>query len=546
MRLSHLVADVVAGTIEPRTVVIRAGRIESIEPADGPVAPGVLVPGLVDAHVHVESSMLPPWEFARTAMRHGTVASVSDPHEIANVLGEDGIRFMLDSIDGSPFTCWFGVPSCVPATSFESAGAVLDAAACARLLDDPGLHYLAEMMNWPGAIHGDEQVLAKIEAARRRGMPVDGHAPGVRGDAARAYFARGITTDHECFTLEEAREKAALGVRIAIREGSAARNLEALWPIMLEHPGQCMLCTDDAHPDDLIAGHINQLIARLIAHGVPAMTALRSATLHPIRHYGLPCGLLQVGDRADMVLVESLESMLVERAWIEGDLVAQDGQCLVPARASATPNRCRAGCITPNDLVLRAPVGTSHVTARVIVARDGQLITGCEACRVPCEGGCVEPDPSKDLALLAVANRYDLAPASMALIRGFGLRSGALASSVAHDCHNIVGVGADRLSLARAMDAVLQAKGGLAVVGADGSVHVLPLPIAGLMSDRPAKEVAASYQRLSASARALGSQLRAPFMTLGFMALLVIPSLKLSDRGLFDGERFGFVDPVEA
>jgi len=544
IRLTHLVADVVAGTVEPRTVTVRAGRIESVLPADGPVAPGVLVPGLVDAHVHVESSMLPPWEFARTAMRHGTVASVSDPHEIANVLGEAGIRFMLESIAGSPFTCWFGVPSCVPATSFESAGAVLDAAACVRLLDDPDLHYLAEMMNWPGAIHGDEQVLAKLDAARHRGMPIDGHAPGVVGDAARAYFARGITTDHECFTLDEAREKAALGVRIAIREGSAARNLDALWPIMLEHPGLCMLCTDDAHPDDLIAGHINRLIARLIAHGVPAMTALRAATLQPIRHYGLPCGVLQPGDRADMVLVDSLESMRVVRAWIGGELVAEGGRCLVPPRASATPNRCRAGRITPNELVLRAPAGATAATARVIVARDGQLITGREECRVPCTDGRIEPDPSKDLALLAVVNRYDPAPASMALIRGFGLHSGALASSVAHDCHNIVGVGADRASLARAMDAVLQAKGGLAVLGNDGSVEVLPLPIAGLMSDRPAEEVAAAYERLSASARALGSPLRAPFMTLGFMALLVIPSLKLGDRGLFDGEQFVFVEPA--
>lgn len=546
IRLTHLVADVVAGTIEPRTVTVRAGRIESIEPADGLVAPGVLVPGLVDAHVHVESSMLSPWEFARTAMRHGTVASVSDPHEIANVLGEDGIRFMLESIAGSPFTCWFGVPSCVPATSFESAGAVLDAAACARLLDDPGLQYLAEMMNWPGAIHGDEQVLAKIEAARRRGMQVDGHAPGVRGDAARAYFARGITTDHECFTLDEAREKAALGVRIAIREGSAARNLEALWPIMLEHPGQCMLCTDDAHPDDLIAGHIDRLIARLIAHGVPTMAALRAATLHPIRHYGLPCGLLQVGDRADLVLVDSLASMRVERAWIAGELVAEGGRCLVPPRASATPNRCRAGRIEASDLVLSAPPGARTATVRVIVARDGQLITGRQDLQVPCVDGRIEPDPSRDLALLAVVNRYDPAPAATSLIAGFGLGRGALASSVAHDCHNIVGVGADRASLARAMDAVLQAKGGLAVVGSDGSVEVLPLPIAGLMSDRPAEEVAAAYQRLSASARALGSPLRAPFMTLGFMALLVIPSLKLGDRGLFDGERFVFVEPAVA
>jgi adenine deaminase len=545
-RLTHVVVDVVAGTIEPRTVVVRDGRIDAVLPPVGPLEPGVLIPGLVDAHVHVESSMLPPWEFARVAVRHGTVASVSDPHEIANVLGEQGIRFMLDSIADSPFTCWFGVPSCVPATPFESAGATLDAAACARLLDQPGLHYLAEMMNWPGAIHGDEQVLAKIEAARQRGKPVDGHAPGVRGDAARAYFARGITTDHECFTLDEAREKASLGVRIAIREGSAARNLEALWPIMLEQPDRCMLCTDDAHPDDLIAGHINRLIARVVAHGVPAMMALRAATLHPVRHYGLPCGLLQPGDRADMVLVDSIESMQAMRTWIGGEVVAAGGRSMIPPRRSAAPNRCRAGRVVPADLVLAAPAGASAATARVIVARDGQLITGREDVRVSCVAGCIEPAPADDLALLAVVNRYEPAAAAVALVRGFGLRGGALASSVAHDCHNIVGVGADRSCLAKAMDAVLQARGGLAVVGIDGSVRLLPLPIAGLMSDRPAEEVAASYQDLTASAKALGSPLRAPFMTLGFMALLVIPDMKLGDRGLFDGQRFRFVDPVVA
>ena len=263
--LRHLVADVISGSVRPSEVVVEGGRIASVTPTDGPVGPGVLVPGFVDAHVHVESSMLPPWEFARVAVRHGTVASVSDPHEIANVLGEAGVRFMLEDIAGSPFTCWFGCPSCVPATGFETAGAMLDADACARLLGDPRIGYLSEMMNWPGVLHGDPEVMAKIAAAKAAGKPVDGHAPQLVGEQARAYAAAGISTDHECVTLDEARGKAALGMHILIREGSAARNFEALWPLLKERPAQCMICTDDAHPDVLQAGHINRLVARAVA-----------------------------------------------------------------------------------------------------------------------------------------------------------------------------------------------------------------------------------------------------------------------------------------
>jgi adenine deaminase len=543
--LHHLVADVVGGTVRPATIDVRDGCIEAIGPARAAVAPGVLVPGFVDAHVHVESSMLPPWEFARVAMRHGTVASVSDPHEIANVLGEAGVRFMLDDIAGSPFTCWFGCPSCVPATGFETAGATLDAAACARLLDDPRVPYLAEMMNWPGAIAGDAEVLAKIAAAKARGKRVDGHAPGLRGGQARAYFARGIETDHECVALDEAREKAALGARILIREGSAARNFEALWPLLLERPDACMFSTDDAHPDDLLVGHIDRVLARAVAHGVPAMTALRAATLHPVRHYGLPCGLLQQGDRADFVLVDSLERFKAERVWIGGEVVAEHGRMLVPARASGTPNAFREARFTAEDFTVRAPAGTcGSASVRAIVAEDGQLVTRSRQVRLEARAGGIEPDPARDTLLIAVVNRYAHAPIATAFIQGIGLSRGAIASSVAHDCHNVVAVGASRAELAAAVNAVFAARGGLAVV--DGpSVEALPLPIAGLMSDLPAEVVAERYAALSAKARSLGSPLRAPFMTLSFMALLVIPELKLGDRGLFDGLRFEFTRAVE-
>ncbi|NBQ14122.1 MAG: adenine deaminase [Proteobacteria bacterium] len=544
--LHHQVADVVSGIVRPCTVTVRDGRIASIVPATGPVDPGVLVPGFVDAHVHVESSMLPPWEFARIAMRHGTVASVSDPHEIANVLGEPGVRYMLEDIAGSPFTCWFGCPSCVPATGFETAGATLDADACARLLSDPGIHYLSEMMNWPGAIAGDGQVLAKIAAAKARSKRVDGHAPGLRGEQARAYFARGIETDHECFTLDEARDKAALGVRILIREGSAARNFDALWPLLREHPELCMFCTDDAHPDDLLVGHLDRLLARSVANGIEPMAALRAATLHPVRHYGLPCGLLQLGDRADMVLVDDLQGFRVRRTWIAGQVVAEEGVTRIAPRASGTPNAFRAAQFRADDFVVRAPASCASgatVQVHAIVAEDGQLVTKCADVSARTSNGKVEPDPSSDLLQIAVVNRYSDTPIATAFVRGFGLKRGAIASSVAHDCHNVVAVGASCEAIAAAVNAVFAGRGGLAVADGD-AVESLALPIAGLMSDRPAEEVGASYARLSARAKALGSPLRAPFMTAGFMALLVIPALKLSDRGLFDGTKFEFTPAV--
>ena len=551
--INHLVADVEAGTIRACAVTIRSGRIISCVPTTAPVQPGVLVPGFVDAHVHVESSMLPPWEFARVAMRHGTVASVSDPHEIANVLGEPGVQFMINDIAGSPFTCWFGCPSCVPATSFETAGATIDADACTRLLDDPNIHYLSEMMNWPGAIGGDAEVMAKIAAAQSRGKRIDGHAPGLRGEQARTYFARGIETDHECFTLEEARDKAALGVKILIRDGSAARNFDALWPMLAEYPELCMFCTDDAHPDDLLVGHIDRLLARAVAKGIDPFVALRAATLNPVRHYGLPCGLLREGDRADMVLVEDLRSFKPLETWIAGEVVAKDGQSCIKPRASGTPNAFRAASFIASDFCVNAPSphgrqsSDSAVIAHAIVAEDGQLVTGSVNVPMRITDGIVEPDPSQDLLLIAVVNRYSVAPPAMAFIRGFGLTHGAIASSVAHDCHNVVAVGASREAVAHAVNAVFAARGGLAVSdGTAAGTQSLALPIAGLMSDRSAEEVGVAYAELTAAAKSLGSPLRAPYMTAGFMALLVIPALKLSDRGLFDGQKFVFIPAITA
>ncbi len=571
--LRHVIADVHARRLVPAEVHISGGRIASLRELTGPEAldvdPGILIPGLVDAHVHIESSMLPPWEFARVAVRHGTVATVSDPHEIANVLGTDGIRFMLDDAAGSPFTFWFGVPSCVPATALETAGAALDAGAVAALLDDPRLPYLSEVMNWPGVLARDPEVMAKIAAAKVRGKRVDGHAPGLLGAHIERYASAGIETDHECRTAEEGRARIAAGMMLAIREGSAARNMDALLPVLREHPDRCMWCTDDAHPDTLLAGHIDRLMARAVAAGIDPFDALRAGTLNTITHYRMPCGLLRVGDRADMALVDDLRAFRVRRTWIAGAVVAEDGVSRLPRRASATPNRFRACRVSAEDLALRVPPGIGSTScAHVITVEDGQLVTGhamepvTATAHDSAVGGAadkaapdstvtratgtdrlVEPDPSRDLLLLAVVNRYTDARPALAVVRGIGLTRGAVASSVAHDSHNVVAVGASRAELAEAINAVCAARGGLAL-SASGT-HVLELPIAGLMSDRPAEDVAATYARLTEGARALGSPLHAPFMTLAFLALIVIPALKLSDRGLVDATAMRFIPPVE-
>ncbi len=545
--LRHCLVDLHARRIYPAQICVDATRIVSIEElaADATVDAGYLMPGFIDAHVHIESSMLPPREFARIAVRHGTVATVSDPHEIANVLGAAGVEFMLNEAAHACMPIAFGVPSCVPATSFETAGASLDAAAVTTLLADERLSYLAEMMNWPGVLSGDEEVMAKIAAALRAGKPVDGHAPGLRGDEAARYIAAGISTDHECFTLEEAREKAARGMHILVREGSAARNLEALWPIVREYPHLVMFSTDDAHPDDLLRGHINAIVARCIAHGLDLFDVLRAACVNPVAHYRLTTGLLRQGESADFIVVDDLVSFRVQQTWIQGAMVARDGKSLVSSVKPATPNHFHARHFTANDFALAAQRNDGTVSVRAIQAHDGQLITDEVIVTLSARKGILEPDATSDTLLLAVCNRYHDAPPALAFIRGFGLTHGAIATSVAHDSHQVIAVGATREALCAAVNEVFAARGGLAVVDGDGDAsEMLALPIAGLMSDQPAEEVALAYERLTAMTHALGSPLRAPFMTLSFMALLVIPALKLSDRGLFDARAFRFVSPV--
>jgi len=517
--------------IFPAEVAVENGRIVRIQ-AIPQAPPHFLVPGFVDAHVHVESSMLAPAEFARVAARHGTVATLSDPHEIANVLGVTGVRYMIEQARGAAIKIFYGASPCVPATDFESAGARLDAAAVAELLANPAIHYLSEVMNFPGVLGGDPELMAKIAAARRLGKPIDGHAPLVRGEAAARYAAAGIETDHECSSLEEALDKVNAGMKILIREGSAARNYAALEPLLFSHPDQCMFCSDDAHPDTLLLGHINLLVRRAVAAGVEPIEALRVACLHPVEHYRIPVGLLREGDPADFLVVEDLRDFRVRQTYVDGRLVAENGRSLWPYRVPETPNQFHTAAIRPADLALPPGGGT----VRVIEVDDGQLVTRTGTADL----SRMQSDPERDILKIVVVNRYRPAPPAVAFIRNFGLKRGAIASSVAHDSHNLVAVGVSDEDLSRAIDLLIGHRGGVCAVAGEASKYVA-LPIAGLMSDQPAEVVGADYAAVEAFARQLGSPLRAPLMTLSFMALLVIPELKLSDRGLFDGRKFEFV-----
>ncbi len=546
-------------TIFYASVTVDNGRIKHIEQL-GPERPGepYLLPGFIDAHVHIESSLLTPPQFARLAVVHGTVATVSDPHEIGNVLGMPGVSYMIEEGKRVSFKFMFGAPSCVPATSFETAGATINEEDVRQLLALPDVGYLAEMMNFPGVLHQDPDVMAKIATAKAFNKPVDGHAPGLMGDEAQRYIDAGISTDHECFTYEEGLDKARRGMHILIREGSAARNFDALIPLLAEFPAQIMFCSDDKHPDTLAEGHINQLVLRALAEGHSLWHVLRAACLNPALHYRLPVGLLRDGDPADYIVVTDLQTFKVQQTVINGEVVAEDGQSMIPDLRSEAVNQFNCSAKTAAEFGVSADSATT--TIRVIEALDGQLITNELGVAAKIENNQIVPDVDRDILKLVVVNRYQDVPPAVAFIKNFGLKHGAIASSVGHDSHNITAVGCDDESICRAVNKVIETKGGLsAVVGKspdDDEVmsrraflhfttrpesQFLPLPVAGLMTDVDGYEVAAQYTALDQFAKQeLGSTLNAPFMTLSFMALLVIPKLKLSDKGLFDGERFIF------
>ena len=537
--ISGNIVDVIAGRIFPGTLLISDDKITGIRQDHDPYST-FIVPGLVDAHVHIESSMLTPHEFARAAVIHGTLSAVCDPHEIANVLGMAGITYMLENACTSPFMFSFGAPSCVPATPFETSGATLDAAQIEVLLKRKEISHLSEVMNFPGVLSHAPEIMRKIEIAKKYGKPIDGHAPGLRGDTLKRYAAAGITTDHETLSLDEAIEKIDSGMNILIREGSAAKDFEKLHSLIERRSEVCMFCCDDIHPDDLVRGYMDEIVKRAIVHGLDPIKVLKCACLNPGKHYDLPMGLLQEGDPADFLVVDSLENFTVLKAYIKGTLVAQDGKSLLDYKQGEIINAFHAGLKSRGEFSIKAGSGP----ANIIEAKDGALITGWLRETPNVRGGRAVSDPGRDILKIAVVNRYQASPPAVGFVKGFGLKKGAIASSVAHDSHNVIAVGVTDENLCNAVNMVIENKGGLAVA-CGGLREVLPLPIAGLMSDAPAWEVAPRYSRFQSLARDLGSRMGAPFITLSFMSLLVIPRLKLGNHGLFDTDAFNQRDLFE-
>lgn len=537
--ISGQIVDVRNRRIFPAEIELEGGKIKEIRPRpDGDVDDGYIMPGFIDAHIHIESSMLVPSEFAKWAVGHGTVATVSDPHEIANVIGVDGVEFMIENGNTVPLKFHFGAPSCVPATPFETAGATLPPEKIRQLLRRDDIKYLAEMMNWPGVLNSDAEVLEKIKIAKEFNKVVDGHAPGLRGEKAVQYFAAGISTDHECTQYDEAVEKIQAGAKIAIREGSAAKNFEALHPLFASHPKALMLCSDDKHPDELMQGHINQLVIRALQKGYALFDVLHAACIHPIDHYGLDVGSLQAGDPADFLRVKNLRDFNLDEVYINGEKVYDGSRILFDCDVKHFPERMDADLLKPEQIAISAQ-SSRH---RVIVAHDGELITSQTIAdgSVNANGQAVS-DSDRDILKIVVYDRYHSSPPAVAFIRGFGLKEGALASSVAHDCHNIIAVGVSDEDIIQSMNTVIENKGGISFA-CNEEQFVLPLPVAGIMTAENGQSVADQYKNLDRRVKQHGSVLSAPYMTLSFMALLVIPSLKLSDQGLFDGEKFEFVD----
>ena len=545
MRLAANILNLFDQTIFYGEVEIENERIRRINKIGEtrPDAP-YLLPGFVDAHVHVESSMLTPAQFARLAVVHGTVATVSDPHEIGNVLGVAGVNYMIDDGKRVPFKFCFGAPSCVPATVFETAGATISTQDVRDLLAMKEIGYLAEMMNFPGVLNHDPDVMQKIQLAKAFNKPVDGHAPGLRGADAQQYAAAGITTDHECFTYDEALEKIQLEMYILIREGSAAKNFEALIPLVTQFPARIMFCSDDKHPDSLVQGHINELVKRALGQGYNLFDVLRAACLNPVLHYRLPVGLLREGDPADFIVVNNLQDFGISATYIDGQRVAENGETFITDLRSPVVNQFDCLPCQPSDFAV--PTLDSAVVINVIEALDGQLITNALQLPACVENGQIVADVSRDVLKIAVVNRYKPAPIKVGFITNFGLQKGAIASSVAHDSHNIIAVGCNDESLAQAVNLIIEARGGIAAVAATNQAHILRLPIAGLMSDADGYEVAQQYTEIDFFVKnMLGSKLFSPFMTLSFMGLLVIPALKMSDLGLFDGQNFSFKKLIE-
>lgn len=539
-QISGQIVDVVNSRIFRGTVYVNNGKIEDVVEDDNG-NDQIIMPGFVDSHVHVESSLLVPTEFARLVVPHGSVASVSDPHEIANVLGVDGVKYMIEIGKKSPFKFYFGAPSCVPATTFETSGATLDSDDIDELLSLDDIKYLGEMMNYPGVLFDDNEVAKKIESAKHHNKPIDGHAPLLSGNDLKKYCSAGISTDHECSDIEEAREKASLGMTILIREGSAANNLNALIPLIREYPNQITFCTDDAHPHELVKSHINGLVKKAIDLGYNVLDVIKAATLNPVKHYNLEVGLLQKNDPADFIVIDNFDNFNILRTYIDGELVAENAKSLLPNVQVHTINNFVAEKVTADDF----KVIDEDKDVNIIGVINGELLTEKMIGRPKSYNlsdtsqNVLVSDVENDILKIAVINRYEKKKPAIGFIKNFGLKHGALASSVAHDSHNIIVIGCSDEDMMMAANMIIENKGGFAVYD-ESDNKCLPLPIAGIMTNEDAFKVASDYQEIKDMAKSLGSHLSDPFMTMEFMALLVIPKLKLSDKGLFDGEKFQF------
>jgi adenine deaminase len=540
--ISGNIIDIHEREIYPGTVFFSEGKIKKIEKGNK-LHNQYILPGLIDSHVHIESSMLVPSSFSRLVVPRGTIGVVTDPHEIGNVLGVKGVEYMIDDSKKTPLKCFFGAPSCVPATSLESSGAIISPDDIEFLLDKEEVLFLSEMMNFVGVIKGDKEVFRKIDAAKRRNLPVDGHAPGLRGEGLEIYASAGITTDHECFTLEEALEKIENGMKIQVREGSAAKNFEALFSLFESHPDSLMLCTDDSHPDELIQeGHIDKLIKLGLKKGIDIFNLLRAASLHPVIHYNLPVGLLRDGDDADFIVIDHPDKFNVLETYINGEKVFDSKRGVLFEKQNVEiVNHFVSRSVSENDISINVPDGARKL--KVIRCFDGELVTDAFLKEIV-EKEHLKSDTENDILKIVVVDRYQNKPASVGFIHGFGLKSGAIASSVAHDSHNVVAVGVEDRHIARAVNMVMEAKGGLSV-SSDEHEEILPLPVGGIMSDKDGEVVGESYARIDRAAKKMGTKLKSPFMTLSFMSLLVIPKMKLGDKGLFDGERFEFISLFE-
>lgn len=537
MQKKGKIVDVFNRRIFNAEITVENGKIKKIEEiVEAPEQ--YILPGFVDSHIHIESSMLIPSRFSQLSITHGTVACVCDPHEIANVLGIEGVSFMINNSKLVPQKFFFGAPSCVPATDFETSGSRLDVEQIDKLLKNDDIYFLAEMMNYPGVIFGDKQVAQKLILAQKYAKPIDGHAPLLMGEQLKKYIEAGISTDHECTNIDEAIEKISLGMKILIRNGSAAKDFDNLFELIDKFPDKVMFCTDDCHPDDLLDHHINELVKKSIAKGANLFNVLQAACINPVIHYKLPVGLLRIGDRADFIVVDNIQDFNLKEMFIDGKCVFEN--CKISFDTSdytSFPNKFVAEVISELELRLKAITNK----ARVIVAQDHSLLTKVEISDVKAQNDIVQIDTENDILKIVVLNRYKKTNPQVALIKGFGFKNGAIATSVAHDSHNIIAVGASDKEIVNAINALIKHKGGMCVV-TDSEISILPLPVAGLMSTDEPQKVAKNYEILNQKAKNLGCRLTAPFMTLSFMALLVIPSIKLSDKGLFDGDKFQFTE----